>query len=56
MILVSILKNVYEVFGNVCLEKCNFVMISVGMYIKCLLENIFEESVRCEKYFDRASN
>ena len=32
MILVSVLKNVYKVFGNVCLEKCNFVMILVSVF------------------------
>ena len=32
----------------------NFVMIHAGMYTKCL--KIFENSVKCEKHFDRASN
>ena len=48
MILVLVLKNVYEVFANVCLEMFNFVMILVKMYTKCLFESIFEKSVRCE--------
>ena len=54
---------------SVCLKKCfekafrfDFVMIHVGMYTKCLeifrFEKSlnFDKSVRCEKYFDRASN
>ena len=48
-----------------CFEKAfrfDFVMIHVGMYTKCsemfCFEKSlnFEKSVRCEKYFDRASN
>ena len=49
-----------------CFEKAfrfDFVMIHVGMYTKCSeMFRFFEKSlnlekgVRCEKYFDRASN
>ena len=54
---------------SVCLKnvlkrafRFDFVMIHVGMYTKCSEMFRFEKSlnleksVRCEKYFDRASN
>ena len=44
MILVSVLKNVYEVFGNFVWKMLNFVMILVGMYSKCLFENILKRA------------
>ena len=48
-----------------CFEKefrFDFVIIHAGMYTECLEKFRFEKcfnfdkSVRCEKYFDRASN
>ena len=51
------LKNVFEKAFHF-----DFLMIHAGMYTKCLemfrFEKCFnfDKSVRCEKYFDRASN
>ena len=53
MILAGMYTKCLEMFY---FEKVfNFVMIHAGMYTKCL-KIFLKVSVRCEKYFDRASN
>ena len=44
--------NVYEVFENISkVWECNFVIILVWMYTKCLFESIFEKKCEVWKVF-----